>query len=106
MKTLILAGGIGTRLDRDPSRLLLLTHEKGVPVSSAVQRMIPNKAEHDPSDIHRARELAEDTEKLPVGLLFQDASRPRYDTYTTQGVGMSSEEKLANLERELDRLSV
>ncbi|MBK8975602.1 MAG: 2-oxoglutarate oxidoreductase [Planctomycetes bacterium] len=96
-------------LQRDPSRLLLLKGDDNVAVDPAVMKIFPNQAEHDPSDIGAARALAEtgsQGEKVPVGILFRDASRPCYEDFTMQGLGISAEDKLAGLKRELDKFAV
>ena len=91
---------------KDPGKLLLLTHENGVQLDDTVKRIFPNQLEHDPADIHKAREVAQQTDPLPVGILFQDPSRPRYDTMTAQGLGMSVDEKIEGLNRALDVFAV
>ena len=91
---------------KDPSKLLLLTHENGVQIDDTIKRIFPNQRDHDPSDIHKAREVAELTDPLPVGILFQDSNRLRYETLTSQGVGMSLEEKIEGLNRAFDVFAV
>ena len=41
-----------------------------------------------------------------VGVVFRDPERPRYEGFTTEGLGMSVAEKLKGLERELDKFAV
>ena len=55
---------------------------------------------------HGAPEVAQQTDPLPVGILFQDPNRPRYDTMTSQGLGMSVDEKIEGLNRALDVFAV
>ena len=90
----------------DPDSLMLLTHENGVPANDSVKRMYKHQQEHDPSDIHAARSVAETDNRIPIGLLFADPSRPCYEDFTNVGLGMSPEEKLSAVNRELDRLGV
>jgi 2-oxoglutarate ferredoxin oxidoreductase subunit beta len=66
-----------------------LTHEKGIQLDDNVLRLFPTHAEHDPSDIHAARELAEDIEHLPLGILYHNPDVPRYDLISQ--VGMDTE---------------
>ena len=54
----------------------------------------------------QALEVAAMTDPLPVGILFQDESRLRYETRSSQGLGMSVEEKMAGLDRALALFSV
>ena len=93
-------------LQRDPAKLLLLTHERGIELEDAMAVRFPNQQSHDPSDLAAARALAEGEAGLPIGLLFQDESRPCYDQLTSAGLGIASEEKLRALEHLLDRLAV
>jgi hypothetical protein len=50
--------------------------------------------------------MADHEQQIPIGLLFQDESRPRYCDYTQQGVDMTSEQRLAGMERVLDTLAI
>ena len=93
-------------VQKDSNRLLLLEHERGVPAASGLQRMYAKRMEHDPLDMAQARALAEQQDTLPIGVLFADPSRPRYDEYTAQGLEMTAEDRLNALESELDRLAV
>ena len=93
-------------IQNDPSKILLMTHERGVPADDAVKRLYKNKVEHDPSNLAEARELAERQDMVPVGIFFRDDTRPRYEEYSTQGLDMPVEGKLAALNRELDRFLV
>jgi hypothetical protein len=86
--------------------LLLLTGDNGIAIDPAVAKMFPNRQNHDPADLSTARERAESGEFVPIGLLFQDASRPRYEAFTMRGLGMSTDEKLAALNREFDQFAV
>ena len=84
----------------------LLTHEKGVQVDDAVKRQLPNHAEHDPSDIHAARELAENEAVLPLGILYHNPDAPRYDLMSAVGLEMTAEERLAGLNEALDHFAI
>jgi 2-oxoglutarate ferredoxin oxidoreductase subunit beta len=97
---------IGKTLQDEPARLKLLTHEKGVQVDDAVKRQFPNHAEHDPSDIHAARELAEDETALPLGILYHNPDAPRYDLMSAVGLEMTAEQRLAGLNEALDHFAI
>ena len=84
----------------------LLLHEDGVPADPPVAKMYRNQLEHDPSDLGRARELAADTERISIGLLYRNPEARRYDQITVRGLGMPTEEKLSAFDRELDRFSI
>ena len=98
--------GVFAELQSDPSRLLVLEHESGIPVDPAVARIFPNRTQHDPSDIDAARQLCGDEDQIPVGLLFADPERPVYDHTCQKGMGMRVEDKLAGLEAQLDRFAI
>jgi 2-oxoglutarate ferredoxin oxidoreductase subunit beta len=91
---------------RDPSRLLLLTHENGIQVDPALDRMLTNRMRHDPADLAEARAIAERHDPLPIGLLFRDESRPCYQDVTCEGLDMTRDERREAFERELDRFLV
>lgn len=90
----------------DPSQLLLLNHEDGIQVDKAVQRVFPNKREHDPADISAARDIAGATSPIPVGLLYRNSNAVCYEEFSSQGIDMSIGDKLEALESVFDRLAV
>lgn len=91
----------------DPSRMLLLTHEKGVQVDDAVVRMFENHQEHDPSDLEAARALAQDEENMiPLGILYHNPDALRYDELTCVGLNMPMEERLQGLNAALDKFAI
>nr|VFJ58410.1 MAG: 2-oxoglutarate ferredoxin oxidoreductase subunit beta [Candidatus Kentron sp. FM]VFJ68156.1 MAG: 2-oxoglutarate ferredoxin oxidoreductase subunit beta [Candidatus Kentron sp. FM]VFK17473.1 MAG: 2-oxoglutarate ferredoxin oxidoreductase subunit beta [Candidatus Kentron sp. FM] len=92
-------------LQQEPERLVLLTHEKGI-VANGAERAFPSQREHDPGDMNRAREFAEGHAGIPVGLLFHDPARPRYEDFTVRGMDISAKDKLTGLSRVLDRFAV
>jgi 2-oxoglutarate ferredoxin oxidoreductase subunit beta len=98
--------GMMESLVSDPSKLLLLTHAAGVATDATLLRALKNTEEHDPADIAGARRLADREDVVPVGLLFCDPTRPRYEEYTAAGRDMSPQDKIAALEREIDRFAV
>jgi len=102
----VYAGDYFKALQDDPDRLLLLTHDKGIPVDKSVHRQIPNQVEHDPSDLPRAFAVAADQSKIPVGLLYHDPNAPCYEDLSSEGVDMTPEERLAGFNSALDRMTV
>ncbi len=93
-------------MQKDPSQLLLLTGGDNPQLDAATTRTFPNQLAHDSRDLAAARAVAEQHEPLPIGVLYRDPDRPRYEDFTTVGLGMSDGDKLAGLERELDKFSV
>jgi 2-oxoglutarate ferredoxin oxidoreductase subunit beta len=98
--------GVFEELRNDPDRILLLTHEDGVPADPPVLKMYKNHQEHDPSNLGEARELADDGERLPIGLFYRNPDAPLYDDFTEVGLDMPVEEKIQGLEKELDRFAI
>jgi len=90
----------------NPEKMLLLTHENGIEADPPVAKMYKNHLEHDPSDINAARQLASETDRLPIGLFFHNPDAPIYDVFTNEGLSMTLEEKAEGLERELDRFAI
>jgi 2-oxoglutarate ferredoxin oxidoreductase subunit beta len=89
-----------------PDRILLLTHENGVPADPAVAKLYTNQREHDPADLAAARALAGPGERIPIGLFYRNREAPNYEEFTAVGLGTSAGDKLAGLERMLDRFAV
>jgi 2-oxoglutarate/2-oxoacid ferredoxin oxidoreductase subunit beta len=87
-------------------KVLVLTHEKGLQLDEKTASRYPNQREHDPLDIHEAREIASDTEQIPVGILYQDESVPGYDDIRRPRRRLNGAAVGAALDRELDKFTV
>lgn len=57
---------------QDPERVQLLHHANGLQISQGISRVYKNQVEHDPMDIHRAREIASNSDTIPVGILYRN----------------------------------
>ena len=90
----------------DPSKIQLLHHENGLQLSSGVSKTYQNQLEHDPSNIHRAREIISDLDQIPVGILFQDKNVPCYEEVRHAGQPRTTEFVRAGLEAQFDKFSV
>jgi 2-oxoglutarate ferredoxin oxidoreductase subunit beta len=90
---------------KDPSKLLFLDNDN-IQLDDSVKRLFPNQRKNDPSNIHEAREIAEQTDPTPIGILFQDPSRLCYETLSSKGLGMSAEEKIDGFNQALDVFAV
>ncbi len=99
-------GALCDALQRDPSQILLLEHERGIRLDPQVGRIYPNKMEHDPSDLVEAQRIAARDDLMPIGLLFQDTSRLRYDQYSSEGMNTPVESKIRVIEQELDHYAI
>jgi 2-oxoglutarate ferredoxin oxidoreductase subunit beta len=93
-------------ISSNPEKLVLLQHENGIHFKPKATKAIPNVINHDPANIHKAREYADITDKIPIGLFYQNVDRPRYDEYGAHNLGMSVAEKKQGLESLLDEYSI
>jgi 2-oxoglutarate ferredoxin oxidoreductase subunit beta len=89
---------------REPAKNQLLVHPNGITVPE-LESVYRNRLEHDPADLHRARELAEDPSVFRLGLFYRDATAPRYDELR-RVPPRTAAEKIEMLNRELDRYAV
>jgi 2-oxoglutarate ferredoxin oxidoreductase subunit beta len=91
---------------RDPSKVLLLTHERGLQVPPALQRVYKNTRDHDPLDLSAARDLASLTDVHPVGILYRNPDVPRYEELRARAVPRTAEGIRAGFEAELDKYTI
>jgi 2-oxoglutarate ferredoxin oxidoreductase subunit beta len=93
-------------LQDDTSQVVVLEHPDGIQVEDGVRRIFPNIRTHDPADLGGGRHLATGEEGIPMGLLYRNPASPRYNDITEQGLGLTTADKLAGLEAELDRFAL
>jgi 2-oxoglutarate ferredoxin oxidoreductase subunit beta len=91
---------------QDPNRVQLVHHAKGIKVSPNLARVYKNLVEHDPLDIHRAREIASNTDIIPVGILYQNPDVPCYEDTRHSGALRTVDAIRKSFEYELDKYSV
>ena len=91
---------------RDPSKVLLMTHENGIPLDDAVARIYPNQLVHNPADLVEAQAIAHRDDVIPIGLFFWDPARPCYNDFSSQGMEMTPEEKISSLDQLLQMYAV
>lgn len=89
---------------KEPDMVEILSHPEGIQVEG-LDKIYKTQIRHDPSDINRARELAEDMETIRLGLFFRDESRPRYDE-TRIIPKHTAREKMDLLNEEFDSYAV
>jgi len=90
----------------DPQRMLMLTHEKGIKVSPALQKIYRNQIVHDPADINRAREIASSEDPIPVGILYHNPQVPCYEDLRGAGTLRTTDTIRSSLEAEFDKFTV
>ena len=91
---------------QDPDRVQLVHHADGIQISPGLARVYKNQLEHDPRDIHRAREIASDTDTIPVGILYRNPDVPCYEDTRHSGALRTAEAIKKNFNAELDKYSV
>jgi len=90
----------------DPQRILMLHHEQGMQLSTGLAKVYKNQAQHDPSNLDRAREIASNTDLIPVGILYRNPSVPCYEDLIGSGVLRTPEYLRKGLEAEFDKFTV
>ena len=91
---------------QNPEHIQLLHHENSLSVSPTLAKVYRNQLHHDPLDIHRAREIASSTDKVPVGILYQNRDVPCYEDTRQTSVVHTAESVRKGLEYEFDKYSV
>ncbi len=91
---------------QNPEHIQLLHHENALEISPTLAKVYRNQLHHDPLDIHRAREIASITDKVPVGILYQNPAVPCYEDTRQTGVMHTAESVRKGLDYEFDKYSV
>jgi 2-oxoglutarate ferredoxin oxidoreductase subunit beta len=89
-----------------PSKILLLTHERGLKPSAGLSKLYQNQEEHDPLDRDNAFAIAANPEFLPVGILYHDPKVPCYEDLRGAGQTRSVEMIEQGFNAELDKYTV
>jgi hypothetical protein len=89
---------------KNPDSVQLLVHENGLDIKDLESRY-SDRIPHDPSDLDAARRLAQDEDKVRIGILYRDESLPVYEE--TRHVPVhTAEDRVALLSEELDRHAI
>lgn len=91
---------------KDPGRIRLLAHDDGLRPSAGLARVYRNAVAHDPSNLPRAREIAAETEPVPVGILYRNPQAPRYEHIRDASRLYTADTIKAALEKEFDKFTV
>jgi 2-oxoglutarate ferredoxin oxidoreductase subunit beta len=89
---------------KDPGLVELLVHEDGVG-GKGLETLYRKQTRHDPKDLDAARRLASATDRIRLGVLYRDASAPRYEE-TRRLAPHTARERMDLLEAEFDRHAV
>jgi len=100
----VFTGDIYQDAVRNPEMIEMLEHPDGIEVPD-LHPIYQNIQRHDPRNMDAARELAEKTDRIRVGVFFRDESRPRYEE--TRHLPLhTTDEKIGILNEELDKYAV
>jgi 2-oxoglutarate/2-oxoacid ferredoxin oxidoreductase subunit beta len=91
---------------RDPQRVLMLRHEQGLKLSPSLAQIYRNQLEHDPSNIHRAREIASTADPIPVGILYHNPDAPCYEDLRRNMDQRTTDMIRRGLEAEFDKFTI
>jgi 2-oxoglutarate ferredoxin oxidoreductase subunit beta len=89
---------------REPDAIELLIHDDGVHVPD-LDPIYKHHFVHDPSNLQEARRLAEQSDRIRLGVLYKNPDAPRYEDLRRLPAH-TAEERVALLNEELDRYAV
>jgi 2-oxoglutarate ferredoxin oxidoreductase subunit beta len=90
----------------DPQKTMMLTHEDGIRLSPALQKIYRNQLEHDPSNMNRAREIASTDDPIPVGILYRNPKVPCYEDLRGVGELRTADTIGSTLDAEFDKFTI
>jgi 2-oxoglutarate ferredoxin oxidoreductase subunit beta len=91
----------------DPNKVQLLHNENGgLQLSAGLSRVYKNQLQHDPMNIDRAREIASNTDLIPVGILYNNPAVPCYEDLRHLDKLRTPDLTRAGLNAELDKYTV
>jgi len=92
------------RAVQEPERIQLLVHDDGV-VTPDLEKIYKAQLHHDPADLAAARQLAEQDDRIILGVFYRNPSKPRYEE-TRRVVPRTPAERVTLLEEEFARYAV
>ncbi|PCJ27172.1 MAG: 2-oxoglutarate oxidoreductase [Flavobacteriales bacterium] len=102
----IFQGALADEQVSNKDAMVYLNHDNGIQVDEAIAKTFKNELSHDPTDLSTARNLAMDTEKVYMGLFYQNKNAPCYDDYGASNIGFTVEQKEEALNMELDKYAI
>lgn len=91
---------------RDPDSLVFLDDENGIKPSDEVKKVYSQSMPHDSTNLDRAREISQMTDRVPIGVLYRNPSVPVYDDLRKPAGPVDMAMRREALEREFDRFAV
>lgn len=89
---------------QDPSRIIMMVHDDGV-VTPELDKIYTSQVHHDPSDLAAARAMAEQTDRIHLGVFYKNSSKPRYEELR-RVTPRTPAERVQLLEKEFARYAV
>jgi 2-oxoglutarate/2-oxoacid ferredoxin oxidoreductase subunit beta len=90
----------------NPDNVVLLDHENGIDLPPQVVSSFSNVENHNPNDIHKAREYADLDGKVAIGLYYQNKEASRYDEYGAHNLGLNRKARVEAINKQLDRYAI
>jgi 2-oxoglutarate ferredoxin oxidoreductase subunit beta len=92
---------------KDPDAITVLDHKDGIVLDEKGMKSFRHVVQHDPSDIVKAREVAELVKQTtPIGLFYQNENNSRYDEYGAHNLGISTEERINAIDSMMDGYAI
>ncbi len=91
---------------KDPARTRVLTHDNGLHLSPTMAKVYRNTEVHNPLDLARAREIAAETEPIPVGILYHNPNAPRLETIRDATRLYTADNIKTALEKQFDEFTI
>lgn len=92
---------------KDPNAITVLNHNEGIVLEDDALKKFRHVMEHDPSDIVKAREVAELVKTTtPIGLFYQNKNASRYDEYGAHNLGISVEDRIDAINSHMDKYAI
>ncbi len=91
---------------RDPDSLVFLDDENGITPSDELKKVYTKSMPHDSTNLDRAREISQMTDKVPIGVIYRNPAVPVYDDLQKAAGPVDMAMRREALEREFDRFAV
>jgi 2-oxoglutarate ferredoxin oxidoreductase subunit beta len=90
----------------DPDRVQILKHKNGIQPSDTLSRAYRHQDEHDPADLVEGRRIVATSERLPIGIIYQNPDVPCYEELRKPDRLYTTEYIERGLDEELDKFTI